>query len=504
MERYVGIDLGLRTKHKVTVYDGLKQVGKPFAVETSQDGFEYLLKRVTAGTEGPVNFVFEPTSNAWLPVSAYVSAAGHRCYLVKTQKASDLRKFYSKHAKSDSIDSGVLARLPQLDPKGVHELFVPTAQETTLKRLVKRRERCVSDTTKQKLRIHALLLMANPLLMGALGQDKFGTTAVAFLKKYLDPVKVVNRGLSGLRQFWDKHSKGQADKQRAEKVFEACQGTVALYRELREKGQLPFDYDAMQEELKGELALLEEIERQAKRIEKQMIELYKSLQPERVLEQLCGVGAVIAANLVAMIGNIKRFKNCGQFVSYCGLCPRKNQTGNSDKKMKITKAGQPLLRKSLYLAADVARQWDPEFAAYYGRRYAKGDHHDYIIIALARKMALRVYALLKRREAAKQMNRQSEEAAESMRYVLRTPEGEEVGKKEARKIIEQKYARDVVAPQRAAKDRTGKKTGMKNKKAKPAVSYKDWPLKDATIEATATPLEAKIVGSALEDNQQID
>jgi hypothetical protein len=119
-------------------------------------------------------------------------------------------------------------------------------------------------------------------------------------------------------------------------------------------------------------------------------------------------------------------------------------------------------------------------------------------------MALRVYALLKRREAAKQTNRQSEDAAESMRYVLRTPEGEEVGKKEARKIIEQKYARDVVAPQRAAKDRTGKKTGMKNKKAKPAVSYKDWPLKDATIEATATPLEAKIVGSALEDNQQID
>jgi hypothetical protein len=92
---------------------------------------------------------------------------------------------------------------PSLNPT-----TILTQGETTLKRLVKRRERCVSDTTKQKLRIHALLLMANPLLMGALGQDKFGTTAVAFLKKYLDPVKVVNRGLSGLKQFWDKHSKG--------------------------------------------------------------------------------------------------------------------------------------------------------------------------------------------------------------------------------------------------------------------------------------------------------
>ena len=62
----------------------------------------------------------------------------------------------------------------------------------------------------------------------------------------------------------------------------------------------------------------------------------------------------------------------------------------------------------------------------------------------------------------------------------------------------------MVAPQRAAKDRSRKKDGMKNKKAKPAVSDKEWPPKDATIGATATPPEAKIVGSALEDNKQID
>ena len=70
--------------------------------------------------------------------------------------------------------------------------------------------------------------------------------------------------------------------------------------------------------------------------------------------------------------------------------------------MPITKAGQRLLKKYFYLAADVARQWDAEFAAYYARRYARGDHHNHIMIALARKMALRVYALLKRREKARQ------------------------------------------------------------------------------------------------------
>lgn len=117
MGRYVGIDLGISTKHKATVYDGLEKVSRTFSIDTSHDGLEYLLKRATEGVEGPVNFVFEPTSVVWLPIAAYCSAAGHRTYMVKTQKSSDFRKFFSKYAKSDSIDSGVLARIPQIDPQ---------------------------------------------------------------------------------------------------------------------------------------------------------------------------------------------------------------------------------------------------------------------------------------------------------------------------------------------------------------------------------------------------
>ena len=503
MERYVGIDLGIATKHKAAVYDGLTPVGKPFSVEMSHKGLEYLLKRATDGAECPVNFVMEPTSNTWLPVAAYFKVAGHRVYLTKTQKSSDFRKFFSKHAKSDSIDCGVLARIPQIDPEGSHELLVPTAEETTLKRLVKRRERYVGDATKQKLRVLALLLLANPFLVNALGKEKFGKATVAFLKRYLDPEKVVKRGRSGLKQFWNKHSKGQVDEQRAELVFEACQGAVQLYSQLRAEGRLPFDYEALQEELREELELMEELEERAQQVEKRMTELHRRLDPERTLEQLRGVGPIIAANIEAMTGNISRFRNGRKFVNYCGLCPRKKQTGNSDKKMKITKAGQPILRKSLYLAADVARQWDPEFAAYYARRYAQGDHHDYIIIALARKMALRVYALLKRREAAKMAERAGKEA-ESVSYILRTPEGEVVGEKDARTLIKQKYAREVVAPERAAKDRSRRKTAAQKKKAVVTTSDKNgWPPKDATIGKAATPPREKVAGPAVKDNYQV-
>ena len=502
MERYIGIDLGIATKHKVTIFDGPNQLCKPFAIGMDHDGLEYLLKRATKDVEGPVNFVLEPTSTVWLPISAYLNAAGHNVYMVKTQKSSDFRKFFSKYAKSDGIDSGVLARIPQIDPKGVNVLEVPTAQETTLKRLVKRRERYVSDTSKQKLRIQALLLMANPFLIGALSQDKFGKATVEFLKKYADPQKVVKLGQSKLDQFWHKHSRGMADEQRASKVFEACQKTVVLYRQLRADNRLPFDYQAVQQEICDELELMAELESHARQVENQAIEIYKALHPERILEQLRGVGPIIATCLVAMIGKISRFKNARQFVSYCGLCPRKKQTGTSDKKMKITKAGAAILKKSLYLAADVARQWDPEFAAYYARRYAKGDHHDYIVVALARKMALRVYALLKRHEASK-VDSSSLETADKVKYVLRTPEGREVTSKEARGIIKEKYAREVVAPKRAERDRAKKKRSMGDEKKKPKQSTKGWPPKDAT-NGVASVSQPKITTSSTPDNTQDD
>lgn len=64
--------------------------------------------------------------------------------------------------------------------------------------------------------------------------------------------------------------------------------------------------------------------------------------------------------------------------------------------MGITKAAQKLLKKYLYMAAETARQYDPEFAAFYDRLTKKGFHHLQAVCALANKMAGRVYALMNR------------------------------------------------------------------------------------------------------------
>ena len=101
-------------------------------------------------------------------------------------------------------------------------------------------------------------------------------------------------------------------------------------------------------------------------------------------------------------------------------------------------------------------------------------------------MALRIYALLKRREVARKAKAQGHDAA-SPTYVLRDTDDREVTKKQARELIVEKYARAVVAPQRDARDRA--------KKAKPQRAVpggNEWPSKDATTGTTAAAAEIEI------------
>ena len=482
MSRTVGIDLGLRTKHRAAIFDGATPRGKPFSVDVSREGFDQLVGRATEQCDGPVHFVMEPTGLAWLPLAAFVASQGHQVSLSKPQKVSDLRKFYRKYTKSDAIDAATLGRLPHIDPQGVHRLAIPTPQQLAMRRLVNRYERLKREAADQKRRVHALMTLANPFLMEALGENKFGQAAVAFLRQYADPDKVVKLGLSRLKAFWNRHTRGSAKDERVKLVFEACRKAKELFSPLRQQNALPFDFDDISEELNFELDRMAQAEAEATKVDAKVQAIYSAIDPERTLEQIKGIGPVIAAALTALVGDISRFSNGSKFVSYCGLCPRKKQSGVTDTPMPITKTGQRLLKKYLYCAADIARQWDPEFAAYYARRYVRGDHHNAIVIALARKMAWRVYALLKRRIRAQQQD-ESDPQVTPVRFVLRTPDGREVESKEARKIIQTTYARDVVAPGRTRRQRTDKtqdrESGKNGKGGKdsgsPQSAAREWP-----------------------------
>jgi len=117
----------------------------------------------------------------------------------------------------------------------------------------------------------------------------------------------------------------------------------------------------------------------------------------QLLQSLVGVGPVIAVSLCAEIGDIHRFGSAKQLVAYAGLDPRVRQSGTVlNRNTKLTKRGSSELRHSLFLAANIARQHDPELKAYYQKKRDEGRCYTEATVATARKVTNRVFAVLTR------------------------------------------------------------------------------------------------------------
>jgi transposase len=67
----------------------------------------------------------------------------------------------------------------------------------------------------------------------------------------------------------------------------------------------------------------------------------------QVIQQLPGIGPVLAAVIVAEIGEVTRFRNAAQLCSWAGLTPRHRESDTKVTRGHVTKQGSRLLRWAL-------------------------------------------------------------------------------------------------------------------------------------------------------------
>jgi transposase len=67
----------------------------------------------------------------------------------------------------------------------------------------------------------------------------------------------------------------------------------------------------------------------------------------RVIQQLPGIGPVLAAVIIAEVGDVHRFKNAAQLCSWAGLTPRHRESDTKVARGHVTKQGSRLLRWAL-------------------------------------------------------------------------------------------------------------------------------------------------------------
>jgi len=87
-------------------------------------------------------------------------------------------------------------------------------------------------------------------------------------------------------------------------------------------------------------------------IKAEVIRLAKLMPEYDAAIAMYGVGDITAAQLMAELGDVRRFENRGSIVAFVGIDPEVNQSGKSKSESNpATKRGSPHLRKTLYQVA---------------------------------------------------------------------------------------------------------------------------------------------------------
>lgn len=152
------------------------------------------------------------------------------------------------------------------------------------------------------------------------------------------------------------------------------------------------------------VAAIAELTQRIKALEVSISRLAAERYPETIyLQQVSGVGPITSLYFVLKVGTPGRFQRTRDIGAFLGLCPRRDQSGETDKELRISKCGDQYLRGLLVNAAqyilgpfgtDSALREHGLRLAQEGTARAKKR----AVVAVARKLAVLLLTLWKSRE----------------------------------------------------------------------------------------------------------
>lgn len=272
-----------------------------------------------------------------------ITAKGYPCLVVAPCMVPTAPGHHVKTNRLDSLKIAESLRGGQL--KSIH---VPTTIYRDLRHLIQLRDTCVRQATSTKCRIKALLLFEG----------------IPFPKA------------SGATVQWSKTVVGQL------KTLQ-CPGAVRFKLD-----QLIATLEFSQKQV---LTTTKEI----RRFCTQDAEIYRNTL---FLTSIPGIGWITGTHLLGRIGDWREMGNVRQLGAFLGLTQRENSTGQDVNRGAITRIGDSRLRNKLIQCAWAAIRKDPELDEFYRRiyqRHPKQVAAKKAIVAVARKMTMRIHAVLR-------------------------------------------------------------------------------------------------------------
>ena len=391
----VGVDV---SKGKSTVAvrrPGGEIVLMPFQVNHDTVGLSSLVKTLCS-IGGEIRVVMEHTGMYWRPVALALKEAGFFVSVVNAMLIHDFSDNSLRRIKTDKADSMKIANYALAFWQDLREY---SAEDET-RQLLKTQSRLYERTQSAGVALrNSLISLIDQTFPGA--NRFFGTIPrrsnghvkwVDFVKRFWHRDCVASMSLaafSAVYRKWCSNNGYRFSLSDAERIHNAARNSVATFPKndstklliTQSVDSLNAIYDALYM-MRGEMKRL------------------ASLLPEfEIVMSMQGAGEITGPQLMAEIGDVRRFTHKGALVAFAGMDAPPFQSGTFDSKSRrVSKRGSPHLRRTLFQITSVLLQHsdssNPVFQ-FMDRKRAEGKHFYVYMVAGAAKFLRIYYATVK-------------------------------------------------------------------------------------------------------------
>ena len=403
---FVGIDISSR-ENVVAVMDfeSTKPIAT-FAVPNNEPGAEEMAKHILEflNTESSLKRLvigLESTSFYGVHIANYLSTSPMlmpyhtEVYCLNPKSIANYKKSYIGLSKNDCIDAFVIAdyaRVGRITTKPWRG-----CQYLALQRLTRHRLHLVKALTREKTYMlsNIFLKFSEFNTLDAEEQpfsNEFGATASAVLTEFLSTEDIVDMPMEKLVEFICEKGRNRfPDPQKTAKLLQAAaRNSYRLDKCL---------YEPITVAIASSFTMISTYYAEIKKVNQAIETTIKGLNPNAFLslQSIPGLGPVMAAGIMAEIGDISVFKSQESLAKYAGLVWRENQSGQfKADDTSMSKAGNSYLRYYLLEATSHIRLHCPEYSEYYSKKYAevKTHQHKRALALTARKAIKLIFGLL--------------------------------------------------------------------------------------------------------------
>ena len=371
---YIGIDIS-KYKHDCFICSDTGEViVENLSFENNQKGFQQFADLLKPYDNSNVHIGLEATGHYGLNLKLFLAENNYTFMEFNPLLVKDFVKSLTlRKTKTDKVDASIICRkLMSVPYKSNSVIFYHNFSIKSLSRL---RESLIKQRSKYLVQLTNILDILFPEFKPFFN-NHFSSTALFLLKKYGSTKKIAN-----MKDFDSivKNAHGRFSYSKFTKLKDLAKNTIGKSNE------------TLEYELKLILDLYSNVDTQINSIDKQISTIIKELNPPTL--SIPGIGEITCASIISEFGDISKFSNPNQMLSFAGLEPSIIKSGTMSSKGRMVKRGSGHLRHTLMNASMMVITHSHTFYDYYYKKRTEGKCHRVALSHVCKKLIRVIYTL---------------------------------------------------------------------------------------------------------------